>query len=79
MIGALISYGISELENHVSFTPGIPVHPMLAKPTKGVQEVLEKFTETPFTSEFKYDGERCQVHVIEDGKTLIHTFYYWFC
>eukprot|EP00210_Caulerpa_lentillifera_P002984 g2849.t1 len=73
VIDALVQYGIDELENHVSFTPGIPVHPMLAKPTKGVQEVLEKFTETPFTCEFKYDGERCQVHVLSDGRIFVYS------
>jgi DNA ligase-1 len=36
---------------------------MLAKPTAGVSEVLDKFSGTEFTCEYKYDGERVQVRL----------------
>jgi DNA ligase-1 len=44
--------------------PGVPVRPMLAKATTGVQEVLDKFSGIEFTCEYKYDGERTQVWAV---------------
>lgn len=39
--------------------------PMLAKPTNGISVVLDRFQEMLFTCEYKYDGERAQVHLTE--------------
>ena len=72
LIPALLSTdAIHDLPSKVHFRPGIPVKPMLAKPTTGVSEVLDKFANQPFTCEYKYDGERAQIHLLEDGTVKV--------
>jgi DNA ligase-1 len=67
----LLREGIAGAARSCHLTPGIPVTPMLAKPTKGVAEILDRLEGKPFTCEFKYDGERAQVHVLPGGKVRI--------
>lgn len=71
MIGALIEYGIDELNVHCKLTPGIPIKVMLAKPTKGISEILQRFENIRFTLEYKYDGERAQIHLLPNGEIRI--------
>lgn len=60
LVPALLREGLSGALRACALTPGVPVAPMLAKPTHGVREVLDRFTGVHFTCEYKYDGERAQ-------------------
>lgn len=63
IISAIVQHGIRNLSDTCKFTVVVPIGPMLAKPTTGVSEVLNKFQDMEFSCEYKYDGERAQVKV----------------
>ncbi|CAE5959716.1 unnamed protein product [Arabidopsis arenosa] len=67
IVGALLTSGVWNLPKTCNLTPGVPVRAMLAKATTSVDLILEKFGDTVFTAEYKYDGERAQIHYMEDG------------
>ncbi|KAK1835114.1 ATP-dependent DNA ligase [Podospora conica] len=67
IIPAIVEHGIMNLRDHCKLRPGVPLKPMLAKPTKAITEVLDRFENQTFTCEYKYDGERAQIHYVAKG------------
>ncbi|KAF2031962.1 ATP-dependent DNA ligase [Setomelanomma holmii] len=64
ILPAMLEHGILQLHENVRLQPGVPLKPMLAKPTKSITEVLDRFEGKDFTCEYKYDGERAQIHFV---------------
>lgn len=62
VLAACIDYPLHLLYQRCRLLMGVPVAPMLAKPTKEIGEVLRRLEAQAFTMEYKYDGERAQVH-----------------
>lgn len=44
---------------------------MLAKICEGLEDAVQQMKDAPFLAEFKYDGMRAQIHVIEGGQVRI--------
>jgi DNA ligase-1 len=41
---------------------GTPLHPTLGSPTRSLDEIYERLGNLAFSAEFKYDGQRVQIH-----------------
>ncbi|OAG29643.1 DNA ligase 1 [Nematocida displodere] len=61
LITLMQSRGLSGLSSSL-ITPGYPLRPMLAMAEKDPASVLERFSKSSFSVEYKYDGERVQAH-----------------
>ncbi|OEL37210.1 DNA ligase 1 [Dichanthelium oligosanthes] len=73
IVPALLEVGVWKLPETCKFSIGVPVGPMLAKATKSVSEIIDKFQGLEYTCEYKYDGERAQIHCMEDGTVEIYS------
>uniref|UniRef100_A0A8R1DSS4 DNA ligase n=1 Tax=Caenorhabditis japonica TaxID=281687 RepID=A0A8R1DSS4_CAEJA len=73
LIEVALSEGVEALVDKCKLTPGIPLKPMLAHPTKGIDEIMRRFRNQTMTCEWKYDGERGQIHKREDGQIFIYS------
>ena len=71
ILPALLRDGVMQLPETCHFVPGVPIKPMLAKATRGLDEIFERFGDVEFTCEYKYDGERAQIHVLENGEVRV--------
>ncbi|XP_019468290.1 LOW QUALITY PROTEIN: DNA ligase 1 [Meleagris gallopavo] len=73
IVPVLLEHGLEQLPKHCGITPGVPLKPMLAQPARCVSELLKRFEEAAFTCEYKYDGERTQIHVLDSGAVFIYS------
>ena len=65
LVDALVTQGVWALD--VKERAGMPIQAMTANPALSIDDVLKRFGDAAaFLAEEKYDGERCQVHVIAD-------------
>ena len=72
LIPTLLEIGISdELIVRCGLALHIPLRPMLGGITRDLGEMLTKLQGRDFACEFKYDGQRAQVHCDEKGKVTI--------
>ena len=80
IIDSLLEFGLdapSRMKEKWYMRVGIPVKPMLAKPTNGIDVIFKRFEGLKFTCEYKYDGFRGQIHFIrkpEEEKPHIEIF-----
>ncbi|KAK5047780.1 hypothetical protein LTR84_006445 [Exophiala bonariae] len=72
LVPGLLEVGVSEeLLLRCSLALHIPLRPMLGSITRDLSEMLTKLQGRDFSCEFKYDGQRAQVHCDENGKVSI--------
>lgn len=62
LVECILEHGIEGLRDHFRVMPGIPLKPMLANPSKNLTAAFKKVENRRFTCEYKYDGERIQIH-----------------
>ncbi|EXJ87248.1 DNA ligase 1 [Capronia epimyces CBS 606.96] len=72
LVPGLLEVGVSEeLLLRCNLALHIPLRPMLGSITRDLSEMLTKLQGRDFSCEFKYDGQRAQVHCDERGKVSI--------
>ncbi|KAF2758209.1 putative DNA ligase I [Pseudovirgaria hyperparasitica] len=72
LIPTLLDIGVTEeLLLRCGLAMHIPLRPMLGSITRDLQEMLVKLQGRDFACEYKYDGQRAQVHCDKEGKVTI--------
>lgn len=74
LVPCLLQMGISdELTVRCGLALHIPLRPMLGSITRDLGEMLTKLQGRAFSCEYKYDGQRAQVHCDGDGQVSIYS------
>lgn len=72
LVPVLLEIGVTEeLLIRCNLTIHIPLRPMLGSITRDLSEMLTKLQGRDFACEYKYDGQRAQVHCDAKGKVSI--------
>lgn len=72
LVPVMLEIGVcEELLIRCGLTMHIPLRPMLGSITRDLAEMLTKLDGREFACEFKYDGQRAQIHCDEKGKVTI--------
>ncbi|KAM0327240.1 hypothetical protein ACHAQA_006375 [Verticillium albo-atrum] len=72
LVPVLLEIGVcDELLIRCGLTLHIPLRPMLGSITRDLTEMLTKLQGRDFACEFKYDGQRAQIHCDDKGKVSI--------
>ncbi|KAF4589281.1 hypothetical protein GQ602_003170 [Ophiocordyceps camponoti-floridani] len=72
LVPALLETGSTEeLLARCGLTLHVPLRPMLGSITRDLSDMLTKLQGRDFACEFKYDGQRAQIHCDQEGKVSI--------
>jgi ATP-dependent DNA ligase len=72
LVPCLLEIGVTdELLIRCGLALHIPLRPMLGSITRDLSDMLTKLQGRDFSCEYKYDGQRAQVHCDEQGKVSI--------
>ncbi|KAF2951706.1 DNA ligase 6 isoform X2 [Oryza sativa Japonica Group] len=71
LIPSLLREDTAFSASSLAMITGTPIPPMLARITNGLTQSLKLFNGRAFTCEYKYDGQRAQIHRSNDGSVQI--------
>ncbi|KAF3184992.1 hypothetical protein TWF788_004821 [Orbilia oligospora] len=71
IVPGLLTAGLAGLKDVCKLTVHTPLKPMLGSITRDLPEMLGRLGSRAFTAEYKYDGQRAQIHCDEKGKVSI--------
>ncbi|KAI5817501.1 hypothetical protein BZA77DRAFT_337815 [Pyronema omphalodes] len=73
LLPKLLSLGIPALQE-IKLTLHTPIKPMLGTIVRSLDDVLTRFSGREFTVEYKYDGQRAQIHYDRNSNNRVEIF-----